>query len=49
MFSKIVIGMIFVITALVIFGIVQLGVDKSVDKICNDYAKNSLQCIESTR
>lgn len=49
MFSKIVIGMIFVITALVIFGIVQLGVDKSVDKICNDYAKSYQTCVESTK
>jgi len=49
MFSKIVIGMIFVIAALVIFGIVRLGVDKAVDKICNDYAKSYQTCVSETR
>lgn len=49
MFSKIVIGLIFLITAVTIFGIVQLGVDKSVDKICNDYAKSYQTCIKETK
>lgn len=46
---RIIIFLIICIFAVSIFGVVLLLTDKSVDKICNDYAKNSLQCIEDTR
>jgi len=46
---KIIIFLFFCIVAVTIFGIVQLGVDKSVDKICNDYAKSYQTCITETK
>lgn len=49
MFKTILTFLIICIVAVTIFGIVQLGVDKSVDKICNDYAKSYQTCIKETK
>lgn len=49
MFKTILVVLVICIVAVTIFGFVLLLTNKSVDKICNDYAKNSLQCIEDTR
>lgn len=49
MFKTILCVLVFCIIALVVYGWVNQGVNYSVDKICNDYAKNNLQCIEDTR